>query len=143
MKLLLNNKKVKFDYELLYKYEAGIVLTGSEIKSLRNGSASLTGSHCYFKGSDIFINGLRIDQYKGKGNPYREKKLLLHRKELDKIKSKIEQKGLTVVPTKVYIKGQYAKIEIYVSRGKNNYDKRNSIKDRDIKRDQDRYAKTS
>jgi len=141
MRQLLNNKKARFNYELLESFEAGLMLTGTEIKSLRIGKASLTDSHCYFKGKSMFINGLRIEPYRGIGDPDREKNLLLNRKELNKIKEKIEQKGLTIVPVKVYLKGQYAKIEICLARGKKNYDKRNSIKDRDQKRDEDRYVK--
>lgn len=141
MRQLLSNKKARFNYELLDSFEAGLILTGVEIKSLRLGKASLTDSYCYFEEHELFVKGLRIESYRGEGEPDRDKKLLLSRRELGKIKDKLDTKGLTVVPVRVYLKNQRAKIEICLARGKKNYDKRNTIKDRDIKRDQDRYAK--
>lgn len=143
MRQLLQNKKARYNYEIIDSFEAGLVLTGTEIKSLRIGKASLSDSYCYFKDDGLYIKGLRIEPYRGEGEPEREKKLLLHKRELNKIQKKLEVKGLTVVATKVYLKGQRAKIEICLARGKKNYDKRNSIKERDIKREQNRYAKES
>ena len=141
MKVLLNNRKVLFDYEILESYEAGLVLTGAEIKSLIIGKASLTDSYCYFNNFEVFIKSLRIEQYRGEGDPERNKKLLLNKKEIYKIKEKLEQKGLTLVPLKIYLKNRKAKVEICIARGKKKFDKRESIKERDLKREQNRYAK--
>jgi len=141
MRQLLKNRKAKFNYELLSSFEAGLVLTGTEIKSIRIGKASLTDSYCYFNKKELFLKGLRIEKYRGEGEVERDIKLLLHSKELKKLKANLETKGLTIVPVKVYLKGSNAKIEICLARGKKNYDKRNSIKDRDIKKELDRNAK--
>lgn len=141
MKVLLKNRKVKFDYELLDSYEAGLVLTGSEIKSLILGKASLTDSYCVINNFEVFIKSLRIEQYRGEGEPERNKKLLLHKREIYKIKEKLKQKGLTLVPVKIYLKDKKAKVEICIARGKKNFDKRESIKEQDLKREQNRYVK--
>jgi len=141
MRQLLKNRKAKYNYELLTSYEAGLVLTGTEIKSLRNGRATLTDSYCYFNGKELFLKGLSIEKYRGEGAVERDIKLLLHKKELSKIKAKLETKGLTIVATSVYLKGSNAKIEICLARGKKNHDKRNTLKEKSIKKDLDRYAK--
>jgi len=141
MKQLLQNKKAKFNYEFIEVFEAGLVLTGVEIKSLRLGKASLVDSFCLFDDGGLYVKSLRIDTYRGEGNPDRPKKLLLHKKQLKKIKKSLEVKGLTVVPYKVYLKNGRAKIEIFLARGKNNYDKRNSLKEKDIKRNAQTYVK--
>ena len=135
----IKNRKAGFEYEFLDKYEAGIILKGTEIKSLREGKASVQEAYCHVHNDEIFIKGMTISPYRESSfhshDQQRERKLLLKKKEIGKIKSKTEERGLTIVPTRVYInKRGYAKVEIAVARGKKIYDKRDSIK----KKDQDR-----
>ena len=142
----IQNKRVRFEYNLLDKYVAGLQLSGTEIKSIRNNKANLSDSFCSFKGNELFIVGMHIDEYEF-GNytnhsPKRERKLLLNRNELDKIRKKIVDSGLTVIPLCLFINDKgWAKIEIAVAKGKKLHDKRNTIKDRDIQRDIDRAIK--
>ncbi|REE05715.1 SsrA-binding protein SmpB [Marinoscillum furvescens] len=138
----IKNRKASYEYEFLDKYEAGIVLKGTEIKAIREGKASVQEAYCYLKKGELFIKGMNISPYSNSSfqshDMTRERKLLLKRKELEKIQSKTEEKGLTIVPTRLYInKRGYAKLEIAVSRGKKLHDKRDSIK----KKDQDRELK--
>lgn len=138
----IKNRKASFEYEFLEKYEAGIVLKGTEIKSIREGKASVQEAYCYMKNQEMFIKGMNISPYSHSSfanhDMIRERKLLLKKRELEKIQTKIEEKGLTIVPTKVFINSRgFAKLEIAVSRGKKIYDKRDSIK----KKDQDRELK--
>lgn len=134
----INNRKVNFDYEIIDTYEAGIVLTGTEIKSIRLGKANLKDSYAIIKNDEIFLLNMHISSYE-QGNRFnheetRTRKLLLHKKEILKLKSKIEIEGFTIVPIKLYfIKGK-AKILIGLAKGKKNYDKRESIKKKDIDR---------
>ena len=139
------NKKARYDYELLDKYEAGIALTGTEIKSIRNGQANLKDSYAVIKNNEVYLLNMHISAYK-QGNIFnheetRTRKLLLHKNEIRKIKEKIEIKGLTLVPVKLYFKGGIAKIELAVARGKHTYDKKETIKERDIKREADKALK--
>jgi SsrA-binding protein len=138
--IVIKNKRAEFDYEFLDKYTAGIVLFGTEIKSIRAGKASLVDSYCYFIGNELYIRGLHISEYwwgnLNNHDPKRERKLLLTRKELNKLNKKIKEKGLTVIASKLYIaENGYAKLVIGLARGKKSYDKRESIKEKDIKRD--------
>lgn len=133
------NRKARYDYELLDKYEAGIVLTGTEIKSLRNGSANLKDSYAIIKNGEAFLLNMHISEYK-QGNQFnhdetRTRKLLLHKNEIKKINDKISIKGLTLVPVKLYFKEGKAKIELAIARGKHTYDKKETIKQRDIERE--------
>ena len=134
------NRRVFFDYEILDKMEVGIVLTGTEIKSIRNGKVSINGAFCVFIGKELFIRGMDIAAYDEGSylnhDPKRDRKLLLHRKELNKLKSKLDEKGLTVVPIKLYPNsdGIY-KIEAGVAKGRKVVDKREYIRDRDSKRE--------
>ena len=133
------NKKARYDYELLDKYEAGIVLTGTEIKSVRNGSANLKDSYATIKNGEAYLLNMHISEYK-QGNKFnhdetRTRKLLLHKNEIKKINDKISIKGLTLVPVKLYFKDGKAKIELAVARGKHTYDKKETIKQRDIDRE--------
>lgn len=145
----IKNRKASFEYHFLEKYVAGMVLTGTEIKSLREGKASINEAYCYITRRDeVFIKGMHIAEYKqGSYNnhePWRERKLLLNKKELAKIKTKVANKGNTIVPTKVFQSSSgYAKIEIAVATGKKMHDKRDSIKERDAKREMDRIKKVS
>jgi SsrA-binding protein len=138
--VVIKNKRAEFDYEFLEKYTAGIVLFGTEIKSIRAGKASLADSYCYFMGNELYIRGLHISEYwwgnLNNHDPKRERKLLLTRKELNKLHKKIKEKGLTIIAPKLYIaENGYAKLVIGLARGKKSYDKRESIKEKDIKRD--------
>ncbi len=142
------NKRARFEYELSDEIEAGIVLTGTEIKSLRSSKASITDSFCQFIDDELYVINMSIDEYK-LGTFYnhkakRERKLLLHKKELLKFNKKMNDVGNTIVPLKLYINnGGKAKIIIAVGKGKKLYDKRESIKDRESKRNLDRVLKKS
>jgi SsrA-binding protein len=139
----IKNKKASFLFELLEKFTAGIVLTGSEIKSIRQGKASLQEAYSVLHGRELFIRGMNISRYKEAGlnnhDPLRERKLLLKKQELKKIKKKLDEKGLTVIPLRLYINNRgLAKIEVSLAKGKKVFDKRHSIKEKDQKRDLDR-----
>ena len=143
----IKNKKAKFEYEILDKYTAGIVLTGTEIKSIRSSRASISESFCEFNDrGELFVINMTIEEY-AYGNYYNhrpkaERKLLLNRRELKKLLKDSEAKGLTIVPLRLFINDKgYAKLDIALARGKKLYDKRESIKDRDNKRDLDRIKK--
>ncbi len=142
------NKRARFEYELLEELEAGIVLTGTEIKSLRSSKASITESFCQFIDSELYIINMSIDEYK-LGTFYnhkskRERKLLLHKRELQKFEKKLKDVGNTIIPLKLYINDNgLAKVRIAVGRGKKLFDKRQSIKDRESKRNLDRVMKKS
>lgn len=138
----IRNRKASYEYEFLDKYEVGIVLKGTEIKSIREGKASVQEGYCYINKGELFIKGMNISPYSNSSFANhqidRERKLLIKKREIEKIQSKTEEKGLTIVPTKIYInKRGYAKLEIAVARGKKLFDKRDSIK----KKDQDRELK--
>ena len=139
MKIIAENKRAKFDYELLDTYEAGIVLTGDEIKSVRLGHFSIVDCYGFIKDGECFLRNSYIKEYENsfnagrKGdNSRRDRKLLLHKIEIEKMKKKIEQDRLTIVPTKAYFSGSNLKVEIAVAQGKKLYDKRESLKQKDI-----------
>ena len=139
-KLIANNKKAYHDYFILEKYEAGIVLHGTEVKSLRMGQCSIKEAFIRIENGEMFIYGMHISPYE-KGNifnkdPLRVKKLLMHRREIVKISGKIAEKGYTLVPLKVYLKGSLVKVEIGLAKGKKLYDKRADL----AKKDQTREA---
>lgn len=142
----IKNKKAKFEYQLLTGFEAGMMLKGTEVKSLRKGEASLTDAYCLFMKGELYIKSLYIAEY-SHGNvhnhePRRDRKLLLKKSELKKIEKKMSEKGFTIVPYKIFFSERgYAKVEIFLAQGKRAYDKRESIKDRDSKRDLDRIKK--
>ena len=124
----INNRKAKYDYEILSTIECGIVLTGTEIKSIRNGNANLKDSYAVIKGNEVFILGMHISEYK-EGNIFnhdekRTRKLLLHKKEILKLFNKVELDRNTLVPIKLYFKGNKAKILLGLAKGKKTYDKR-------------------
>ncbi|MEZ4827069.1 MAG: SsrA-binding protein SmpB [Bacteroidia bacterium] len=143
---IVSNRKAGFEYQLEERFEAGILLTGTEVKSLRNGKASLQESYCDFRQEELYIVNMNIAEYEeGSYNnhiPTRERKLLLKKKELRKLVKATEQKGYTVVPTKIFFNDRnLAKIEVALAKGKKVHDKRDSIKDRDTKRELDRHNK--
>ena len=147
-KININNKKAFFNYEILDKYIAGIRLQGTEIKSIRLGKASLVDSFCDFEGNELFVKNLNISEYVLGTHynhlPRRTRKLLLERTELIKLRRAAEQKGLTIIPLRLFISDKgFAKLEIALAKGKKEYDKRDTIKDRDSKRDLARYTKRS
>ncbi len=139
----IKNKKAAFEYYLLEVYAAGIMLTGTEIKSIRTGKASLKESYCAFTGHELFVKNMHIAPYDyGSYNnhePKRERKLLLTARELRKLKGKLDEKGLTLVPTRLFINEKgLAKLEIALAKGKKLYDKRDSLKLKDQQREIDR-----
>lgn len=137
-KIVSNNKRATFDYELLEKFEAGLVLQGTEIKSIRAGQVSLLRSFVQARDGELWLVEAHIAQYvqgnRDNHEPTRPRKLLLHRREINKILDKLAQKGLTVIPTKMYLKNGRAKLEIALARGKALFDKRAVIAERDSKR---------
>lgn len=145
-KISIKNRRAGFDYTFIEKYTAGIVLVGTEIKSIREGKASLVDSYCYFRNDELFIRSLNISIYT-EGNVYnheptRERKLLLNRQELTKLKKKMQDKGLTIVPTVLFTSDSgYAKVEIAVAKGKKLYDKREDLKTKDLNREMNRKFK--
>ncbi|MDR3272694.1 MAG: SsrA-binding protein SmpB [Flavobacteriaceae bacterium] len=145
-KVNIQNKKARFNYELLDKYEAGIVLSGTEIKSIRLGKANIAESFCQFINGELYIVNMTVEEYFF-GNRYnhaikRERKLLLHKKELAKLQKKTQETGLTLVPTKIYLNDRgLAKVQIFLARGKKLFDKRETIKERENKRSLDRLMK--
>jgi SsrA-binding protein len=144
--ITIRNKKASHDYEFLEKFIAGIKLTGTEIKSIRAGKAVLTDSYCLFRDGELYIKGMHISEYwwgnLNNHDPLRERKLLLKARELRKIERKVKEAGLTVIVVKVFINERgLAKAEIAVSKGKKEYDKRESIKRKDSERELDRLRK--
>lgn len=143
-KIQINNKRASFDYEFLETYEAGIVLVGTEIKSLRAGKASLSDAYCYFSNGELYVKGMNISTYFwasawSSHEPGRDRKLLLHSKELRSLSNSVKQKGLTIVAVKLYINDEgYAKLQIALAKGKKEFDKRATIKEKDIRREMER-----
>jgi SsrA-binding protein len=147
-KINIKNKRAYFDYEILEKFVAGMVLTGTEIKSVRMGKASLADSYCLILENEMYVKGLQIAEYKyGSYNnhePSRDKKLLLERSEIRRLARKTRESGNTIIVLRLFISGNgYAKIEIALAKGKKNYDKRESLKQKDAKRQMDRSKKSS
>ncbi len=136
----ISNRKAYYDYHFEAKYIAGIVLTGTEIKSLRSGKASFNDSYCIFFNGELYVRSLHISEY-AFGNihnhePMQERKLLLQKKELSKLENKIKEKGYSIIPLKIFIAASgFAKMEIGLGKGKKIYDKRESIKERETDRD--------
>lgn len=139
----IQNRKARFNYEILDTYEAGLKLLGTEIKSIRLGKASLPESYCYFKGGELYIKNMHIAEY-DYGNinnhePLRERKLLLHKKELEKLAAEVEKGNRTIVALKLYLNAKgLAKLQIALAQGKKIHDKRQSLKDKDVKREVER-----
>ncbi len=141
-KVVATNRKARFNYEIIDTYEAGLVLVGSEVKSLRAGQASFADSYGHIKDGEAFLVGMHIAPYEfareGGHQPDRTRKLLLHRREIDKIRAALDEKGLTLIPLSIYFSGGKAKIQLGLGRGKRAYDKRQTIKERDMKREMQR-----
>ena len=142
MKIVARNRRARHEYDLMERVEAGMVLTGTEVKSLRNGRASLEDAYAEVDGGEVWLKGCDIPEYL-QGNrenhlPKRTRKLLLHRREIAKLASKTGEKGITLVPLSIYFKKGMAKIELSLARGRKTFDKREAIKRQDAKRDIDR-----
>ncbi len=142
----IKNRPITFEYSIEDKLTAGIILTGSEIKSVREGKVSFNDSYCFFHDGELWIKSLHIAEYVNAGyaghDPVRERKLLLNKKELRKWAQKMKEKGLTIVPLAMYINEKgYAKLDIGLAKGKKTHDKRESIKKRDTEREMKRYLK--
>ena len=145
VKIICLNRKASFNYFFEDTYEAGIVLKGSEIKSVRSGKANIADAYAIEKDGDIFLINSHISLYKqasySNHNPMDERKLLLNKKEINKLIGKMQREGFTLIPTKMYFKKGKAKIEIAVAKGKKQYDKRQAIKRKDWNRDKARYIR--
>jgi len=139
----IKNKRAAFEFFLLQEYSAGIVLTGTEIKSIREGKASIADAYCSFKGDELFVVNMHIAEY-SLGNiynhePKRERKLLLNRRELHKLLVKVKERGLTIIPTLLFVNEKgLAKLNIALAKGKHSYDKRETLKQKDMKREIER-----
>ncbi len=146
MPALAENKKALFDYEILEKYEAGLSLTGQEVKSAKMGQINLKGSYVTFHNGKAYVLNMHINKYKSAGplpdyDPTHTRQLLLHKKEIAYLQGKSMEKGLTIVPLQVYTKQRLLKIEVAVARGRKTFDKREVIKTRELKRELDRARK--
>lgn len=144
--IIIKNKKAEFDYFFLTRYTAGIVLTGTEIKSIRQSKASLVDTYCYIHNHEVWVKNMHIAEYFfGSYNNHaarRERKLLLNRKEIIKLEQQLKNPGHTIVPVRLYINEQgLAKLDIALAKGKKSYDKRDTMKDRDDRREMDRHIK--
>lgn len=138
IKVIATNRKANFEYEILNRYEAGFVITGTEVKSIRDGKINIQESYGRIINDEVWIINSHINEYKygniNNHEPLRNRKLLLNKREIRKIKQQLQEKGLTLVPLKIYFKGSLVKVEIGIAKGKKLYDKRESIKKRDIER---------
>jgi SsrA-binding protein len=137
--IIATNRRARFEYEILEKVEAGMVLVGPEVKSLRAGKANLTDAYAFVRRGEMWLSGVHISPYaqasRDNPSPTRERKLLLHRREIERLASKIKERGLTLVPLQLYFKGGRAKVEIGLARGKRVHDKRQTIKTREADRE--------
>jgi len=140
----IRNRKASFEYFLLQKFEAGMILRGTEIKAIREGAANLADAFCYVRGGEVFVKNMFISEY-SQGSYYnhdarRERKLLLNKVEIKKIERKLSEKGFTLVPIRLFLSERgFAKLEIALAQGKKMYDKRATIKEKDNRRDMERY----
>lgn len=137
-KISVKNRKASYEFELLDEFDAGIVLAGSEVKSIRQGNVSISESYCFLNQGEVFIKNMHIPELKNAAiqhEPLRHRKLLLTKKEIIKIETKLKNKGLTLVPTFLYNKKGLIKLKVCLAKGKKLYDKRESIKKKDIERD--------
>ncbi len=144
-KIIATNRKAKHDYHILETYEAGIVLRGTEVKSLRQGQANLKDSFACIEGEEVFLRNLHINPYEfgivAEQDPTRKRKLLLHKKEIKKLLGKTAERGLTLIPLQLYFKQELAKVELALAKGKRSYDKRQDLKKREAKREIERAVK--
>src|SRR5512141_3392326 len=141
-KVVATNRRARFDYQIEDSWEAGLVLTGSEVKSLREGNVNLSDAYAQPRGDELFLVNCRIGEYKQAVHfghaPLRDRKLLLRRPEIDRIRGKVEQRGYTLVPLRLYFKQGWAKVEIGLAKGRSHEDRRDAIAERESKREMDR-----
>lgn len=145
-KLIADNRKARFDYHIIDEFEAGIVLLGSEVKSIREGKVNIADAYVIEKDGDLYLYNAHIAEYKGANifnhEPKRMRKLLLHRREINKLMGQMKIKGMTIVPLKLYFNNRnYVKLQIATAKGKHNYDKRQAIKEREWNREKARILK--
>ena len=145
-KVLVNNRAAAHEYFIIETFEAGIVLDGGEVKSLRNGGGNLKDAFCFASNGEVFLKNAHITVYDKAGafnskNAKRERKLLLKKREITKIKSKVAEQGFTLIPLKFYLKGSLIKLELGLCKGKHTYDKKQSLKEKDIKRETEKVVK--
>jgi SsrA-binding protein len=136
-----SNRRARHKYELLERFECGIELRGTEVKSLRDGKAQIGDSYASFEGGELWLRNAHIPPYppaRENHDPERPRKLLLHRREIDRLIGRLDRKGLTLVPTRIYFKGRNAKVELALARGKEQRDRRREIRDRDVRREVER-----
>jgi SsrA-binding protein len=142
---MLSNRRARFDYEIIETFEAGLVLKGTEVKSLRQGGGSIAEAYARVRGGEVFLEGSTIPTIQeasyNNHQPDRERKLLLHRRQIDELRAAVERRGLTIVPLKLYFKEGRAKLEIALARGKKRHDKRRAVAEREAKREMDRAMK--
>ena len=142
---IATNRKARHEYHILEKYEAGIALKGSEVKSIREGNVSIKESYVRFFDSELYIIGMHIAEYENKGyddvQSVRDRKLLLHKRELTKLKSKVDEKGVTMIPMNLYLKRNLIKVEFGLAKGKKLWDKRKAKMEKDVDRQVDRALK--
>ena len=147
MEIITTNKKVFYLYNIIEKYTAGIILVGSEVKSIRKKEVSIKEAYCHIDNGEMFLKGMHIAQFKQSGiyqnhEPLRDRKLLLNKKEINKLHKKVGEKGLTIVPLRVIITNKgFIKVDIGLAQGKKNFDKKSAIRERDIAMDSDRELK--
>jgi SsrA-binding protein len=142
VKVVAQNKRARFDFSIEDAWEAGLALTGSEVKSLREGNVNLSDAYAAPRGDELFLQNCRIGEYKQASHfghePLRDRKLLMNRAEIERIKTKVEQRGYTLVPLRVYFKAGWAKIELGLAKGRTHEDRRDAIAERESKREMDR-----
>lgn len=142
VKVVAKNRRAVFDYAIEERIEAGLVLTGSEVKSLREGNVALSDSYAAMRGDDLWLFNCRIGEYKAAASfghePLRERRLLLKRAEIEKLRGKVEQRGMTLVPISLYFKDGWAKVDLGLGRGKTHEDRRDTIAERESRREMDR-----
>jgi SsrA-binding protein len=146
IKVIVTNRKARHEYHILEKYEGGIVLHGSEVKAIREGKANIKEAYVRFSGKELFVIGMHIGKYSNEGysthTPVRDRKLLLHTRELKKMRKMVDEKGKTLIPLSIYFKGGNVKIEFGLAQGKKLYDKRKAKMDKDVNRQVDRALKS-
>jgi SsrA-binding protein len=143
-RVVIRNRRAHYDYEILDRYECGIMLAGSEVKSLRDGRGNLQDAYARVQDSELWLHGMHVSPYEFSRvelEPARPRKLLLHRREIDELAAETGQRGVTLVPLQVYFKDGRAKVELAVARGKRRYDKRQAIAEREAKREAERALK--
>jgi len=142
VKVVAQNRRARFDYQVEERIEAGLSLTGSEVKSLRDGNVSLSDAYATPRGGEIVLVNLRIGEYRPAAafghQPLRDRRLLLHRREIEKLRGKVEQRGYTLVPLSVYFKAGWAKVELGLARGRTHEDRRGAVAEREARREMER-----